>query len=41
MGLAGTTPLWLAEMLLTAIVLTVPGRRFFTIGVPALLRGRP
>ncbi|MCT4333630.1 heavy metal translocating P-type ATPase [Paracoccus sp. YLB-12] len=41
MGLAGTTPLWLAEMLLTAVVLAVPGRRFFTIGVPALLRGRP
>jgi Cu+-exporting ATPase len=41
MGLAGTTSLWIAEMLLTAVVLAVPGRRFFTIGVPALLRGRP
>lgn len=37
----GTTPLWIAEMLLTLLVLAGPGRRFFTAGIPALLRGAP
>ena len=29
------------QFILTAIVLAFPGRRFFTIGIPALLRGAP
>ncbi len=33
-------PRWLS-FALTAVVLAGPGRRFFRIGVPALLRGRP
>lgn len=40
-GLTGTTPLWVAQMVLTALVLAIPGRRFFAVGIPALLRGAP
>ncbi|MBU3028575.1 heavy metal translocating P-type ATPase [Paracoccus marinaquae] len=40
-GLIGTRALWVAEMVLTAAVLAGPGRRFFTVGLPALLRGAP
>ncbi|MDP5307492.1 heavy metal translocating P-type ATPase [Paracoccus spongiarum] len=40
-GLAGQTPLWIAQMLLTGAVLAGPGRRFFSVGIPALLRGSP
>ncbi len=32
---------WAIQMVLTALVLVGPGRRFFTIGVPALLRAAP
>ncbi|MFV0303013.1 MAG: heavy metal translocating P-type ATPase, partial [Paracoccus sp. (in: a-proteobacteria)] len=37
----GTQHLWLAEMALPAIVLAFPGRVFFRIGIPALLRAAP
>jgi len=37
----GVTPLRLSEFVLTALVLLGPGRRFFTSGIPALLRGTP
>ncbi|MDQ2065596.1 heavy metal translocating P-type ATPase [Xinfangfangia sp. CPCC 101601] len=37
----GQTPLWLAQFLLATLVLALPGRRFFTKGIPALLRGAP
>ena len=37
----GTAPLNWMQMILTAIVLAEPGRRFFTTGIPALLRGGP
>ena len=40
-GLAGTGPLNWMQMILTAAVLAGPGRRFFTTGIPALLRGGP
>lgn len=40
-GLIGTPALWLAEMLLTTLVLVFPGRRFLQKGIPALLRGSP
>lgn len=40
-GLAGTTPLLWMQMILTAMVLAGPGRRFFAAGIPALLRGGP
>ncbi|TJZ90468.1 copper-translocating P-type ATPase [Paracoccus gahaiensis] len=33
--------LWLAQMVLVLAVLAGPGRRFFTTGIPALLRGAP
>ncbi|MDU8927139.1 heavy metal translocating P-type ATPase [Alisedimentitalea sp. MJ-SS2] len=32
---------WMLQFLLTALVLTFPGRRFFTKGIPALLRRVP
>ena len=32
---------WIAQFILTALVLFGPGRRFFTAGVPALWRGAP
>lgn len=37
----GTAPLNWMQMILTALVLAGPGRRFFTTGIPALLRGAP
>jgi Cu+-exporting ATPase len=37
----GTRTLWLVELVLTALVLAVPGRVFFRIGIPALLRAAP
>jgi Cu+-exporting ATPase len=37
----GVTPLRIIEFVLTAIVLFGPGWRFFTSGIPALLRGAP
>ena len=40
-GIIGTQALWWGQMILTAIVLAVPGRVFFRIGIPALLRGAP
>ncbi|WP_207102113.1 heavy metal translocating P-type ATPase [Paracoccus shandongensis] len=40
-GLAGTGPLNWMQMILTALVLAGPGRRFFATGIPALLRGGP
>lgn len=32
---------WLIQFALTTLVLLFPGRRFFTLGIPALLRGAP
>ncbi|MDO5704365.1 MAG: heavy metal translocating P-type ATPase [Paracoccus sp. (in: a-proteobacteria)] len=40
-GLVGERPLWIVQMILTFAVLAGPGRIFFTLGVPALLRGAP
>lgn len=40
-GLIGTARLHWAELILTAIILAVPGRRFFAKGIPQLLRGTP
>ncbi|MEL7153490.1 MAG: heavy metal translocating P-type ATPase [Pseudomonadota bacterium] len=40
-GTFGTTSLWTLQFLLTTLVLIWPGRSFFTIGIPALLRGAP
>jgi Cu+-exporting ATPase len=37
----GQPLLWGAQFALTTLVLALPGRRFFTTGVPALLRGKP
>ena len=37
----GTQTLWLMQFLLTTLVLIGPGRRFFTKGLPALMRGAP
>ncbi|WP_343080878.1 heavy metal translocating P-type ATPase [Ostreiculturibacter nitratireducens] len=37
----GETTSWLIQMVLTALVLIFPGRRFLTIGIPALLKGVP
>ncbi|MBC9247341.1 cadmium-translocating P-type ATPase [Paracoccus sp. 11-3] len=37
----GQQPLWIMQMILTALVLIGPGRSFFTTGIPALLRGGP
>lgn len=37
----GTTPLWVAQFVLTTLVLVFPGRRFFLKGIPALLHGGP
>jgi P-type Cu+ transporter len=39
--LVGMQALWVAQFVLTALVLIVPGRVFYTRGVPALLRGAP
>ena len=40
-GTIGTQNSWYIQFVLTALVLAVPGRRFFEKGVPALLRGAP
>lgn len=40
-GLVGQDSVRIAEFLLTALVLAGPGRRFFRVGIPALLRGAP
>nr|WP_111302006.1 heavy metal translocating P-type ATPase [Paracoccus saliphilus] len=40
-GLVPTQVLWLAQLVLTLAVLVGPGRRFFTTGIPALMRGAP
>ena len=37
----GQQPLWIVEFVLATAVLAGPGRMFFRIGVPALLRGSP
>ncbi|WP_371225756.1 heavy metal translocating P-type ATPase [Roseovarius sp. 2305UL8-3] len=37
----GVQNIWLMQFVLTTLVLTWPGRVFFRIGVPALLKGRP
>ena len=41
MGLVPMQALYIFYFVLASIVLFVPGRRFFTIGIPALLRGAP
>ena len=41
MGFVALQPLWLAECLLVTLVMIGPGRRFYTKGVPALLRAAP
>jgi len=41
MGIVPTQGLYVAYFVLASIVLFVPGRRFFKIGIPALLRGAP
>ncbi|WP_323014106.1 heavy metal translocating P-type ATPase [Devosia sp.] len=41
MGVVPTQVLYVAYFVLASIVLFVPGRRFFSIGIPALLRGAP
>ncbi len=40
-GTFGQGPVWMMQFLLTSLVLLWPGREFFTIGGPALLRGAP
>ncbi|MFZ1469072.1 MAG: heavy metal translocating P-type ATPase [Paracoccaceae bacterium] len=40
-GAVGVWNLWLIEFVLTTLVLLIPGRRFFTKGLPALMRGAP
>ncbi|WP_338550207.1 heavy metal translocating P-type ATPase [Roseovarius phycicola] len=40
-GTFGTTQIWTVQFALTTLVLLWPGRGFFTIGIPALLRGAP
>nr|WP_317055881.1 heavy metal translocating P-type ATPase [Roseovarius sp. W115]MDV2929472.1 heavy metal translocating P-type ATPase [Roseovarius sp. W115] len=40
-GTFGTTQIWTMQFALTTLVLLWPGRGFFTIGIPALLRGAP
>ncbi|SLN42433.1 Copper-transporting P-type ATPase [Roseovarius albus] len=37
----GLRPLWILQFVLTTLVLVWPGRMFFTIGIPALLRRTP
>ncbi|WP_442772996.1 heavy metal translocating P-type ATPase [Paenirhodobacter enshiensis] len=37
----GERTVWGIEFVLTALVLAFPGRMFLTIGIPALLRGKP
>lgn len=40
-GIIDIRYLWIFQFVLTAAVLAGPGRRFFKIGIPALLRGAP
>jgi Cu+-exporting ATPase len=40
-GTFGTQALWALQFVLTTLVLALPGRRFLTKGLPALLRGGP
>ncbi|MCW1404176.1 heavy metal translocating P-type ATPase [Pararhodobacter zhoushanensis] len=40
-GLVGQFPLWVAQFVLTSVVLFGPGWRFFKAGVPALLHAAP
>lgn len=40
-GTLGTQTSWYLQFALTTLVLLLPGRRFYTKGVPALLRGAP
>jgi len=37
----GLRNIWMGQALLTTLVLFGPGRRFFALGIPALLRGAP
>jgi heavy metal translocating P-type ATPase len=37
----GTHTSWVVQFILTTLVLAFPGRLFFTLGIPALLRGNP
>ncbi len=41
MGQVGTRPLWIMQFVLTLAVLAWPGRVFFRVGIPALLRRAP
>ncbi|MDO5370840.1 heavy metal translocating P-type ATPase [Paracoccus sp. (in: a-proteobacteria)] len=41
MGVVDMQLLWVAQFLLTLAVLAGPGRIFFALGIPALLRGAP
>ncbi|MDZ4096609.1 MAG: heavy metal translocating P-type ATPase [Paracoccaceae bacterium] len=41
LGLIGQQSLWLAQFVLTTLVLAGPGRRFFAKGLPSLARGAP
>jgi P-type Cu+ transporter len=41
MGLMPLQSLWIAQFVLTTLVLAFPGRRFFVKGVPALLHAAP
>ena len=41
MAAVGMQQLWLAQFALTTLVLLWPGRRFFTKGIPSLLKGLP
>lgn len=40
-GTIGLQNSWYLQFVLTALVLLIPGRRFYTKGIPALLRGGP
>src|SRR5690606_16558717 len=41
LGTIGQQANWIIQFLLTSVVLFGPGRRFYRLGVPALLRGAP
>jgi len=41
MSVVSMDVLWVSYFLAASFVLFVPGRRFFTLGIPALLRGAP
>lgn len=40
-GLVGMKTVWIVQFVLTVLVLAWPGRVFFRVGIPALLRGAP